>query len=363
MLWHDTSTASPEKLLDGVRGYLADKLNQDRPARTFVFGCWLIRGHQAQPLQFGPVTFYSKEDWLERARADGHIPDVTQRRIVRAWTGAKLRPLKNSNARWKEQSVIDAIGSCPMVRVVQIDGLAKDVAYEKAVLSARLAMTAIALLWERPSEALDGFGLAIEGGPRTAQYVSFDQTGGMSSASNWSRRVGSTWIDNIEWASLCADIDWISRPVSELLTGLVQPPKVPVRPKVALSLLHALWWMYEGCRAEAPLMAAVKFGACLDVLAGGKSEGRILQLLKARLGAQPDDSITPDGRTARNVVKTIYGAARSQTLHGSNQRYDHDWRGVRDLAEHLTARCFVEVLNWLDQNPQASDLSGAVRDS
>ena len=351
-----------DRLLDGVRSVLEAELFKEQPTRIFLFGCWLIREIVAGDIPFGPVHFQRRELWLDRAYEEGHVSAIIRRRIKRRWEGTKLRPLKDHNSQWREEAILDAIGECPMVCSVETNGLAPDAAYEKAALAARLGMAAVALLWERPSQALEGFGLLIDGGPIHQHYAVFGAAGMISSSSNTSRLVGSTWIVEKNWRELWEDNQWLSAPVSEVLASLVDTKILARRPDVSRSLLHALWWLYEACRSESSLMSSVKFGACLDVLAGGQSEGRILRLLKAQFGWEPDDPITRDGRTARSAVKAIYGAARSQTLHGSNRRYDYDWRGTRDLAEHLARRCFVELLGWLEQHPEAADLSGALRE-
>ena len=359
----DTDTpaeAACANILKGVQQYLHELISQPKPPMTYVFGCWLIRDEVVTEIRFGPVCYERRHLWLNRMRADGHVSELISRRVRRHWEGKKLRPLKNHEDRWREKGLIEAIGKCPMVCTVEAKGMSADVGYDKAVLAAKLGMTAVSLLWERPSRALEGFGLLIDGSSLLQHYVVFGETGAMTYAQNRGHPVGSTWIIPEEWPDIWNDNAWLIAPVTEFLTSLLDPCSPASRPKVARTLLFAMWWLYEACRAEAPLMAAAKFGACLDTLAGGQSEDRIMRLLEGRLGSRADDPVTPDGRTTRAVIKAIYGAARSQTLHGSNERYDHDWRGTRDLAEHLIRMVFVEVLDWLADHPDAPDLSGAI---
>lgn len=104
-------------------------------------------------------------------------------------------------------------------------------------------------------------------------------------------------------------------------------------------------------------MATVKFAAVLDTLAEGRGDGAILKLIEAQLGRSPGDSITRDGRITASVVREIYGAGRSQTIHGSNDQFGHDWTSTRDLAESLTRNCLVEAIGWLHTHPTNDDLS------
>lgn len=103
-------------------------------------------------------------------------------------------------------------------------------------------------------------------------------------------------------------------------------------------------------------MATVKFAAVLDTLGGGSGDDGILKLIEARLGRSRSQAITRDGRTAASVVREIYGAGGSGTIHGSNDQYGHDWSNTRDLAESLTRNCLVEVIGWLHANPAVDDL-------
>lgn len=359
----DTETPvdeAAERLLEAVEARLQTELALPASPSVFAFGGWLIRDQPQLDIAFGPVRFEGRELWLDRMAAEDHITGAMQRRVQHRWLGGTPRPLKDPGRRWREEAVLNAIGDCPTVCTVVTRGLAAGAARDKAMLAARLSLTAFALLWERPARALDGMGLLVDGDARHRRHLVFGERGAMVAANDIARHVGTTWVPPDRWPALWEESGWLIAPIAEALTALVDAEHHPGRPDVVRSLFHALIWLQEASRAEVPLVAAAKFGACLDVLAGGRSEGAILRLVRARLGACPDDTVTRDGRSVRQVVKAIYGAARSQTLHGSNDRYDEDWTVLRELAEHLTRRCFVEVLAWLSDQPGASDLSGAL---
>lgn len=349
-----------ETLLAEVGEFLSTELGKDRHPRTFVFGCWLVKEQSPIDISFGPVRFESRANWLERQCAEGECSEIVRRRVIRRWSGARLRRLKNDRRDWHERAVIDAIGACPVVCSVRTNGLSADAAREKASLAAKLAMTGLALLWEFPRRAREGFGLLVDGGMIKQNHLVMHGGGGMTSSNLTGRRVGHTWVSKEEWARIWSENDWLVAPIADVMSALVNTTIAPARPEITKPIFHALWWLHEACCADVTLMQTVKFGACLDILAGAQSVGAILQLVQARIGAGPDDAITRDGRSARSVVTSIYSAARSQTIHGSNSKFNHDWTNERDLAEHLARRCFVEVLDWLKDNPQAKDLSGAL---
>jgi hypothetical protein len=345
-----------EALLGGVSAFLDDALTQSRSDRSFVFGCWLIRDVPID-VQIGAVKIEPRKEWLARMRGDGRITATTARRLLQHWSGARLRPRKPSYDGTWERELRESIGACPDVCTVDTRGMASNVAEDKAILAARLAITAIALLWRRPSKALEGFGLLLDGGWVRRHHVVYDAHGWRGSATRTTRLPGTTWVVADDWEPVWDSAEWLLGPVGQALQAFLTASEAPPKPNVTRALIHALWWFFEACKAESPLMATVKFAAVLDTLAGGGGDRDILKLIKARLGRSPDDSITRDGRRTAAVVREIYGAGRSKTIHGSNEQFGHDWSSTRDLAESLTRNCLVEAIGWLHANSASDDLS------
>jgi hypothetical protein len=96
----------------------------------------------------------------------------------------------------------------------------------------------------------------------------------------------------------------------------------------------------------------VKFTATLEALSG--KSAAIVKLAKARLGIKAGAKVVGD-KDIEKVVKWIYSTGRSQTLHGTNTDILHDWSDARAVAESLTRHCLVASIDWLGQNPSATD--------
>jgi hypothetical protein len=119
--------------------------------REYVFGCTLFGNKDVAAFSIGPVRFESKLAWLERKGSEKAIPKVTLGRVMRAWQGHKLRKRKNSYDAIRERDILDAIDTCEYVCSVSTAGLAEEAGREKALTAARLALAAIALLWQMAS--------------------------------------------------------------------------------------------------------------------------------------------------------------------------------------------------------------------
>lgn len=323
--------------------------------REFAFGCTLFGNTAIKPFSIGPVRFESRLEWLARKSTDGSVSATTRRRVEQAWAGKRLRKRKPSLDSICESGILDAIGSCPFVCSVTTTGLAKEAGLEKALTAARLAITAVALLWRTPSLALEGMNLLFDRRIHRQTTLSFMPGKIASSGIRLSHMPHGPGLKEGEWEAAFAECADLFSVVAEILDYVIDANGNVGRPTMMNALAQALLWFHEGCRETVTLMAIVKYSATLDALAcGGKAAG-IRRLITARLDIQDSTPIWPNGPTLKQAVDEIYSDGRSRTIHGTNVRLGHDWTATRGLAEQFARRCLINCIDWAAQNSSSDD--------
>lgn len=148
--------------------------NQSRQiSREHAFGCTLFSDKNIAAFTVGPVLFETRAVWLARQAEAGYISKVTARRIGRVWQGERIAKRKFSAESRREDDILGAIGSSPFVCSVATTGFGDEAAREKALTAARLALAAIALLWQMPSKTLSGFNLLFDRSVRRRKTLTF----------------------------------------------------------------------------------------------------------------------------------------------------------------------------------------------
>ncbi|MDP3750091.1 MAG: hypothetical protein Q8Q88_23955 [Phenylobacterium sp.] len=328
--------------------------NADYGVREYAFGCTLFGNTAIQPFSIGIVRFEGRSDWLDRKHRDGDISKTARRRIERSWEGLRLRKRRPSRDSINERVVRDTVEESPYVCSVLIDGLAAEAGRDKALTAVRLAMAAIALLWQTPSKTLEGLNLNFDRIPHRQQTLIF-LPGVMHSQSSWSHLPRSHWLRPGEWEEIFSANAAHFRLVGEILACIVSPTGNVSRPRMTTALAQSLLWFHEGCRDPVSLMGIVKFSASLDALAMGGGAGGIERLVTARLGIESGIPIRSNGPTLRQAVAQVYREGRSRTVHGTNSKLGHDWVGTRGLAEQLTRLCLLTCIRWAGENPTSDD--------
>ena len=85
-----------------------------------------------------------------------------------------------------------------------------------------------------------------------------------------------------------------------------------------------------------------------------KKANGVKKLANARLGIEDNEIIT-NNKTLKQLVSIIYSKSRSRTLHGTNPKVLADWSDLRVISEIFTQCCIVNSMDFLEQNPTASD--------
>lgn len=318
-----------------------------------TIGCTLLDQPLPSPLAIGPVRFEATDDWLDRAVQGGQISGTSRNRLQRAFNGQNLRPRKQARENAYERSIMDVLRSAQLACTVETQGLAPEMAQTRAIIGARLGQTAIALLWAVPSRVLDGFHLSVDHGPKFIRTIPFVPG---RKAIGGSSRIGlprGPSMSPESWNNLVNDARCFLDVAGSMIACWTSADAYDRASPLLRNLAQAIFFFWEGCRDENDLMAIVKFTAALEALAQGKSAG-IVRLVTARLGFKEHDKIVGE-RTLRQVIELIYGIGRSRTLHGTNSSIHHDWSDTRGTTESLTRHCLVACIDWVEQNPMATD--------
>lgn len=321
----------------------------------FMLGCQLLVGDGVYPIKIGPVVFEERLKWLENALLTGRVSKVSARRIASKWRGQRLRKRKAFRDFLDEKAVLDSVSHYPIICSVQTTGLSSKFIEEKGLLVARLAMTALSLMWQNPSKGLEWMKLQYDGTTYNRHYVVFGQGYRVGSSSSKSslpvgKSVEPSW--NESYALYSAEFGQIG----EALSTFVNPEIKISRPKLLNALFLSLWWYHQACRESSDQMATTKFAASMDTLSGGGSAPSIVKFIGARLGFKPTDALMKNGRTTQKVVATFYNAGRSRLIHGNSTDYSHDWSDVRATAEVVGRLCLLSACKWMANNPQSDDL-------
>lgn len=339
-----------------VEELLAERIALHNRPIDLTLGCHLIEGDEPYPLQVGPVIFETREAWRLRMLAAGKLSWTTARRLHARWNGKPPRERKRSFDSSAEESILDAIGECPVVCSVATDGLSGKYIQEKGVLAARLAMTAISLTWYQPSEGLRWMNLLYDR-RRSHRHTVLFASGTNVGASSERAELPIGRYSEPELLESLRSYWWMLEQIGEALYGYVQPNRLAKRPKVMNALFLSLCWYHEACRESLDQIATTKFAASMDALTGGKEVPGILSLISARLGPKPDDPLMKDGRKTKKVIAQIYNDGRSKLIHGASTDFAYDWTQVRESAEAIGRWLLISSSRWLSENTAVDDLN------
>lgn len=331
--------------IDTVPRVIASKLTS--------MGCTLFDKPITTTLSIGPVLFEPKPAWLARAEKTGQISADVRRRLEHAFAGHPLEEAADDKQRLFERSILDVIQKAQLVCTVETQNLAPEMAETRAIIGARLAQAAIALLWRTPSRALEGFHLSVDHGSRHIRTIPFIPGEHWIGGGRLKGLPFGPHMPPAEWTALEQKARGFLDLAGQMIACWTSATAYDHASPLLRNLAQALFFVWEACRDENDLMAIVKFTGALEAMAQGKSSA-IIQLAMARLGIKPNSKIVGE-RNIEQVVKWIYSTGRSRTLHGSNPDILHDWSDARATAESLTRHCLVASMDWLGANPASTD--------
>lgn len=343
-------------LKEDVDRLLTEWIDQHHRAIDLTLGCHLLKGEDAYPTRVGPVIFETREQWRQRSIDAGRLSATTARRLGAHWSGKPLAKRKPSHDEHAERAVRDAVGDCPIVCTVETNGLSGKYVQEKGLLAARIAMMAVALMWDRPSEGLRWMHLHYDRRVFHRHTVLFAEGRHVGSNSEISQLPGGRWTD-ADLIKRLKSFQWLFDQVGDALFSYVQPTRTVARPTLMNALFLSLWWFHEACREPLDQIATTKFAASMDALVVGQSGDAIIRFIGARLGHKPSDPIMKDGRTTKEAITKIYSDGRSRLIHGNSSDFAHDWLETRQTAEAIGRWCLVAACDWLSENTGTDDLA------
>ena len=350
----DEVNKNAKTVLTNVEVVLRRKVSSLGPCE-YAFGCTLFSNDDVARFEIGPVCFETRVKWLDRKASSGAISKITQRRVKRAWHGQKPTKRKTSYDRIREQDILDTVGACPYVCSISTIGFAAEAGKEKALTAARLALAAIALRWETPSKALDGFNLSFDRNVRLQKLLTFVPNKIILAGSKLPHMPHGPYLKPGEWEKEFAANRNYFAVVGETLEYLLNSTSKAGRQKLSNTLAQSLLWFHEGCRETVTLMAIVKFSASMDALANGRKASGIRRVINARLGIKDEATIRPGGPRMKEVINHIYSEGRSRTIHGTNDKLGYDWTITRGLAEQFARLCLLSCIDWVGKNPSSDD--------
>ncbi|MDX0482443.1 hypothetical protein GOL95_25955 [Sinorhizobium medicae] len=346
--------------VDTVRKEVRKALDQARSKngdREHAVGCTLFEStDDIQPIRIGPVVIEARHQWLDRMVAEQKIGKVMAKRIRRKWAGGKLAKRKKAVDQIREKDVLTIVGACPFVCSVKITGLPPESGKQKAITASRMALAVVALAWDKPSSALDGFRLLIDQNLRQLRVLTFEPGKVTLAGSKLSHLPSGYTFKSGEWQVQAGRLAPLFAAAGEVLDFVTHATGRVSRPALNNVLMQAVLWFHEACREAIDAMAVVKFVAVLDGLACGNGEPEIRALLTARVGWGDDDNIYKSGELKmKHAVARLYGEGRSRTVHGTSERLSQDWSDMRGLAETLSRLALLRCLHWFKENSSADD--------
>lgn len=346
--------------VDTVRKEVRKALDQARSKngdREHAVGCTLFEStDDIQPIRIGPVVIEARHQWLDRMVAEQKMGKVMAKRIRRKWAGGKLAKRKNAVDQIREKDVLTIVGACPFVCSVKTTGLPPESGKQKAITASRMALAVVALAWDKPSSALDGFRLLIDQNLRQLRVLTFEPGKVTLAGSKLSHLPSGYTFKSGEWQVQAGRLAPLFAAAGEVLDFVTHATGRVSRPALNNVLMQAVLWFHEACREAIDAMAVVKFVAVLDGLACGNGEPEIRALLTARVGWGDDDNIYKSGELKmKHAVARLYGEGRSRTVHGTSDRLSQDWSDMRGLAETLSPLALLRCLHWFKENSSEDD--------
>lgn len=318
---------------------------------SLSFGCSLFVKPLNSNFTIGPVTFLPLKNWLDYASENRLIEEADHHSLIDFVSGNESTLDQELREQLHNPRVFDILNDSQILCTVKTEGLAPELARKRSLIAARLAQTSIALLWFQPSRILGGMHVTGEHWKKSRRLL-------LSTPNAYlgfhSELVRINYVD-------CEDITKISSydkqlfdVAGQMIACWTSNADYSKASELLRGLSQALYFFWSGCNDD-ELMSIVKFVATMEALSPKQNSNAVLNLLKSRLNLKEEDPITQN-QNLKEMVKLIYSQARSRTLHGTNTKLLHDWSIVQANAEVITRTCLVSSMNFLINNPTATEL-------
>jgi hypothetical protein len=291
-----------------------------------------------------------RDSWRAEARAGGVLDVDDEGRLIHHWSGGAL--VVNEEKGFDGNSIkeiAEAIGPCPWVCSVKIEGYTHARSRQKAILAARVGIATIALGWNQPSLQAAQTGLLYDTGlTRNRTTVMFN--GSIFVGTNHEKLVRTgRFLLHADADAFLRNVDTPSRVIGAALNSYLAVTSESPKRKMEELLCNAMIWFDEACNEPLAFLGIVKFAAVLDTLAKG-------HLVQRRYPVSDMDApFLTDGTTARKLVQQIYETGRSQIVHGSKSELIDDLDSLRGRAEFLATQMLRACIAWLESHSGPDD--------
>jgi len=346
--------------------FLEERIRDRTRREYFYFPARVFDQDDVGTFEVGPVTFFRREDWLDKVEQVSSTPLPWKPEVLDHWARGEGRwkkcNVKNVDGFFRKppkrdvaDDVVRAIGPCRWVIVVAVEGQERERAKECASVAATVALESLGLTLD-PENHRSFRGPGHE--TQVRMYYGLSQFEGAGDFNS------STSIDNPRvggrpgaQAGFLHDTRKLRAAVGHALQAFVD-----VTPKGSVPLLkqrwvEAMYWFGQARREKNDFIALVKLGIGLDILAkGGKAKG-ILRLCCTILGKDKTDVVTSDGMELGALVSKLYDDGRSQIAHGGRLALLHELPVPLSLADGLTSQILVGYVACLAkyQGPDKSE--------
>ncbi len=334
------------KPLKALVDELTDRVDKASLTFTHSFPAWTFGVEATGEWNFGPVTFLTWSQWLDRVDFSDHAkaavfnePEANAR-----WKDLLLESMKDRNKAAPAGLAgmfVSSVTSCPAVLRVEVGGLEKSQSRKLAEIVCKAALDAVSLLvGQRQSFVQQA--LQVERLPPMGIDSIVESNGYLwMPGSSLTGRVPS--MEGSRVRQFLQDFQDEIQAMAHAVNGLLD--RSHPHPQLASRWATALDWYAEGQRERSDAVALAKIGTSLDVLSSGGKFAGILNLLTNLLGL-PEGATLTQGvkqRTLRAVVKEIYDNGRSQILHGSRHDRMEAFESDRNVATFLARLALIEA--------------------
>ena len=319
------------------------------------FGCQLFADKLQGNLTIGSVLLEHREQWLERKLGEGFICEKIYEEVQSIWHHGKAKNATSNSYEIRTNDINRIIGDHSYVCSVKTIGFSNSQGIQRALKSARIAIFALCLRYNLPSDGVRGMYLACDAGVDRISFLSHSEKG-IRTESRILKFPYDTTFTASEWKKLVVDWDDLYNPIGKVLNHYTNIQVIDGFEEIFRCFYQALTWMFEGTIEGDDHMAVTKFASCLDTLAkGGKSKG-IKKLSSARLGQEADTLIFDGTETLGGFIDKIYNHTRSRSLHGSYDKIGYDINRLRSQAEIFTRNCLITCLVFYHDNPHIEEV-------
>ena len=320
---------------------------------THYFPAWTLGIERVQPFQLGPVTFLTREQFVENTDIQGHVKD-------------SLYNQGEANHRWKEiirerwgnpshdgqldgfaRDIFEAIGSCPSILKITLVGYEKNLSKKLAAMICRSALDAVSLVF--------GNAAFFQQQTLAEERLSPIKTSTITETNGYLWLPGMALgkrIPQFSPARISEDLKTMPELMCAIgyTLGALANPKLHRHPELASRWAIALDWFAEGHREQSDAIGLAKIATSLDGLACVGTYKGILELLENLLDIKRD-GVVINGRKSRTlaeVVKEIYDDGRSKILHGSYSNRLQAYGEGKSRASYLGRHALIESVLRLE---------------